>query len=241
VQLTTLVVTHLPDLTLAQLHARINVHGLPGLAPDADLNQLAGDRRSLEQSLQRNVSDDRRADMRKAFQLRNWRSTQLTGFMGAAEVKRRLRDRELDNPARWLYLFARYHQAPPAVHPPNNVYQAVNVNHAAHGPRTINLDGSLVDHLLNRHTFHHFAFHDPDEVVQRILPADAPQCSRDFRPHHPRLLFVRQAAGERRHGQLIVALSEGSSGRPTHSCGRALDQLLFQHVGRGAQRNAAHQ
>ncbi|MEO1351454.1 MAG: hypothetical protein AAFW84_22040, partial [Cyanobacteria bacterium J06635_15] len=178
-ELQTLLTNRLPDLSIDQLHTRINTHGLPGGLASSQLmlNQLNQDNNSLDQSLQaRNVPPAIQNEAKIAFQLRNWRSNQVTQFLGYQHVVNDLQHNNYNrNPVRWLYWFAIYHQAPSAL-PNNNIYRQVNVNHT-NGNRNVNINGWIINHVRNRHTFHNFDFgnaallnHNQRQVSTMFIP-----------------------------------------------------------------------
>jgi hypothetical protein len=168
-----LLVDHLPDtdgLTLARLSSRLNYlvaptptgRGLVGAG-------IAGEFQALERFLtqrvkQKLMSAATAESARRTFRLLKIAPEKMNDFL--KDVKEGLSNPPRSNPVNLLWTFARYHAGAAAV-PTFRRTVAVPVNT---GQASVELNESIVKHVLERHTFHNFKF--DDAIIER-----APQSS----------------------------------------------------------------
>lgn len=98
--------------------------------------------------------------VQRAIGLRGWAAVDVNNFLGVGAVKNACKaDKQTENACWWLLQFAIHHR-PPSALADNLLIESVAVNHVG-GPRQVNLNGWIVNHLLNRHSFCNFDFTDP--------------------------------------------------------------------------------
>lgn len=165
----TLVSVHLADLSINLLNRRLTVYGLPGqvlavgvlggvmMAPVPMFQQMQQDLVALNQSMNnRHIPAAIQAEVRIAFQARNWRANQVTAFFGNAAVVPSLK---LTNPnqnaAHWLYLFAIHHRG--GALPVGGVALALPYAHV-YPIGHISITQASIDHIREGHTWENFSF-----------------------------------------------------------------------------------
>ncbi|HYR62225.1 MAG TPA: DUF4157 domain-containing protein [Actinomycetota bacterium] len=97
--------------------------------------------------------------IRAALNIRGWAPAAVVSFLQDNSVKAELKKATREkNPAYWIWLFALHHggAAPLGGGAPT----VVNVAHVT-GARVVRLEPWILQHVQNRHTFHHFDFWDP--------------------------------------------------------------------------------